>query len=65
MKVQSSTISEISHDGKTLLIEFVHGGKYAYEDVPPAVFEAFAAAESKGKYFHAEIKGKYRYSKIC
>lgn len=32
---------------------------YGYEGVPPEVFEAFQAAESKGAFFNTQLKGKY------
>lgn len=32
---------------------------YGYEGVPPEVFEAFRAAESKGAFFNTQLKGKY------
>ncbi len=32
---------------------------YGYEGVPPEVFEAFQAAESKGAFFNRQLKGKY------
>lgn len=64
MKVNSSTIAEINHDGKTLTVAFVNGRVYTYEDVPTTIYEAFTKAESKGQYFHENINGRYNYSRI-
>jgi len=64
MKVQSSTISEISHDGKNLTVVFNNGREYVYEGVPTNIYEAFAKAESKGRYFHENINYRYNYTRI-
>ena len=55
-------------DSKTLAISFPGRGAqpdtiYHYFDVPAEVWSDFLAAESKGKFFGAEIKGMYRYEK--
>jgi hypothetical protein len=67
-EVESSNIASIGYDPETqtLEIEFKRGGVYQYSDVPADVWEAFQAAESKGKFFHAEIKkgGGYEYTKV-
>lgn len=38
----------------------MHNGKsYRYRDVPLPVYQDFAAAESAGKFFGAQIKGQF------
>lgn len=64
MKVQSSTIAEINHDGKDLTVVFNNGREYVYECVPNAIYESFCDADSKGKYFHENINGRYNYSRV-
>jgi hypothetical protein len=64
MKVQSSTISEINYDGKLLTISFTNGREYVYEGAPSAIYEEFANADSKGKYFHENINYRYNYTRI-
>ena len=64
MKVQSSMISEINHDGKLLKVTFNNGSEYVYEGVPVKIYEDFSKAESKGKYFHENINYRYNYSRI-
>jgi len=64
MKVQSSTISEINHDGKLLTITFVNGREYVYEGVSTKVYEDFTNSESKGKFFHENINGRYNFSRV-
>ena len=61
MKVESSMISEIEHNGKDLIITFTTGGTYLYENVPTSVYEEFTKAPSKGQYFHKNILKKYFY----
>jgi hypothetical protein len=38
---------------------FTSGRRYIYSDVPMAVAEGFAAAESKGRYYNAEIRYRF------
>jgi hypothetical protein len=35
------------------------GAVWQYSEVPKTVFEALATAESAGKFYHREIRGKY------
>ncbi|RZN31829.1 KTSC domain-containing protein [Bradyrhizobium sp. Leo121] len=45
---------------RELLVLFVTGRRYIYEDVPPDVAEAFGNAFSKGQFFNHEIRDRYR-----
>ena len=65
--VQSSNIASVGYDlsSSTLEIEFESGGIYQYSGVPQDVYKGLMSAESKGKYFHQNIKnGGYPYNKI-
>ena len=64
--VESSNINEIGYDSEsqTLEIEFLNGSIYQYFDVPEHVYTELRAADSKGGYLAANIKGCYRYSKV-
>ncbi|MEQ9497519.1 MAG: KTSC domain-containing protein [Deltaproteobacteria bacterium] len=42
-------------------LEFVNGSIYRYEDVGVDVFARLASAESKGAFFNAEIRGRFRF----
>ena len=46
--------------------ERIGGSIYHYSNVPADVYQAFVAAESKGRYFGANIKGNadFTYRKI-
>jgi hypothetical protein len=43
---------------------FKDGAHYIYNGVKPAVHAALMKSPSKGKFFHANIKGKYQHSKL-
>jgi len=64
-KVESSNIAEVGHDlaTDTLVVLFHHGGMYAYDDVPRSVYSQMISADSVGKFFIANVKGKYDYRK--
>lgn len=62
--VSSSDISSIGYEGSTLHIRFNSGGLYAYYNVPASIYNALMSASSHGKYFHANIKGRYGDTRI-
>ena len=47
-----------NHDTPALHIKFKSGGEGIYRGCPVEHFNAMASAESVGKYWHANIKGK-------
>jgi hypothetical protein len=49
-------------DRAELDILFTTGRRYVYHDVPPAVVSALAVAGSKGRYFNARIRDRFRYT---
>jgi hypothetical protein len=49
---------------RELMVTFITGRRYVYADVPPAVFEAFRSAFSKGAYFNREIRDHYAYREV-
>ena len=61
----SSVIRAFDYDRAAgrLDIVFVSGRRYAYHDVPTEVYEGFAQAFSKGEYFNAHIRDRYRYTR--
>jgi hypothetical protein len=75
-KVESSNITEIGYEVKamdvgpetvsvgTLRVTFKGGNIYEYASVPLGTYNAFLAAESKGKYFQANIRDKYETKKV-
>ena len=47
-------------DGKVLEVEFQSGAVYQYSEVPESLYEELMRAESKGRYFNAEIRDEFR-----
>lgn len=64
--VQSSNIESIGydHNAATLEVKFHSGEVYQYTNVPESVYKGLFDAESKGRYFHTNIRGKYPFNKI-
>lgn len=61
--VDSSAIDFIHYDEAEaeLHVTFTSGKTYVYYAVPRKIFDEFIAAPSKGIFFNAEIRGRYRY----
>ena len=60
-RVTSSNLATVGYDepSRTLEVEFHHGRVYRYFGVPPEEYRALMGAESHGKYFAANIRGRY------
>jgi hypothetical protein len=56
--VESSAVARIGYDAgaEEAYVEYLDGDLYAYEGVPPDVFEELANAESKGTFVNDVIK---------
>lgn len=63
---ESSNINKIKFnlETQTLTINFKPDNTYEYYNVPYWIWEGLMGNESKGKYFHSFIKGKYETKKI-
>ena len=66
VSVSSSNVVSVGYDAgsSTLEVEFKDGSIYQYHSVPSEHFDAMLSAESVGKYLNANIKHKYRYTKV-
>src|SRR5687767_13734539 len=62
-KVDSSNLESVGYQDGVCVVEFKAGHLYAYA-MTPEQFERFAKAESKGRYFNAEIRNKYAGEKL-
>ena len=64
--VSSSNLASVGYDSDSqiLEIEFNHGGVYQYAGVPEGEYEGLMCADSKGKYFHSNIKDRYPFVKL-
>ncbi|MBX7151583.1 KTSC domain-containing protein [bacterium] len=66
IEVTSSELKSVGYDQdhSILEVEFQKGGIYQYFDVPAYQYDSLLTAESLGKYFNANIRSNYRYSRI-
>ncbi len=66
LPVKSSATAAIGYDEteQVLQIKFAQGATYQYYDVQVEVWEDFVEADSKGQFFHAQIKGYYESARI-
>lgn len=57
---ESEAIEAIGYAGSTLRVVFRSGRIYDHPGVPRSLFEALLEAESKGAYYVANIRGRFR-----
>ena len=55
---------DYSPDLRELTVEFVTGRRYVYLDVPEEAVSAMGGAFTKGRYFNAHIRDRYRFREI-
>ncbi len=62
---QSSSVRAIGCDAsaRELFVTF-DSGAYVYRAVPPAVWSGLLAADSKGGFVNARVKGSYAFRKL-
>lgn len=63
IKVESSNVIAVGHDGKDLYVEYP-AGVYKYNDVPVTIYEKLLKAPSKGRFMNEEIRNNYEYTRI-
>jgi KTSC domain len=51
-------------EAQVLEVKFQNGTTYRYFDVPSDVFASLLAAESKGRYFNAHVRGHFDYRRL-
>jgi hypothetical protein len=63
--VTSTAILRLHHDAARdrLSVWFESGERYDYFGVPRAVYDAFVAADSKGRFFAEQIRDQYRFER--
>jgi hypothetical protein len=64
--VTSTSVVSIGYDPNTLTLEVEFRGNsvYQYFDVPETVYQELMRAGSIGHFMHANIKDRYRYTKV-
>jgi KTSC domain len=62
----STVIRRFHYEGQRneLVIQFQSGRRYAYDNVPPEVYDALRAARSRGSYFNAWVRDRYPCRKL-
>ena len=62
----SSAIAAVEYDdaGQWLGIELTNGHAYRYRDVPRSTYEAFMAADSKGRFYNDHIRDIFLYERL-
>lgn len=60
-KARSKVIETVfyNHTNGTLTVHFRGGPSYAYVHVPEEVYQSLMAAESMGRYYSNEIRGRF------
>jgi hypothetical protein len=64
--VESTTLGSAGHDAQLIILElqFRNGAVYQYFRVPRRIYCDLLRADSKGRYFHQNIRGKYLYQRV-
>ncbi|MFN0257249.1 KTSC domain-containing protein [Pedobacter ureilyticus] len=62
----SSVVAHIKYElaSKKLIVVFLSGDVYSYNDVPEKIYKEFKAATSKGNYLNRKIKKLFKAEKI-
>ncbi len=61
----SLLVSAAYFSDATLELEFRNGSIYRYVGVPPEVFQALLAAQSKGAYFNQSIRDHFTSQRLA
>lgn len=64
--VDSASIASIGFHAELRVLEIVFrsGALYRYLAVPPSIFEGLQKAESKGRYFSKNIRGRFEFHRL-
>lgn len=63
IKVESSNVIAVGHDGKDLYVEYPTG-TYKYNNVPKTLYEKLLNAPSKGRFMNEEIRHNFEYTRV-
>ncbi len=64
VSVMSSWIADLSYQDRVLYLTLKNGRRYQILGLNPAMARAWLRAPSKGKFWHSNIRGNYRTSRI-
>ena len=65
--LDSKMLASAAYDAekRILYLRFRSGEVYRYSEFPEAQYREFLGAESRGRYFLGQIRGKYRYQRLA
>lgn len=64
VSVMSSWIADLSYKGDSVIMTLMNGRTYRVGGVPEGMYRQWVKAPSKGKFWHSDIRGNYRASRI-
>ena len=64
--VESRALATVGYSKRlhALEIEFRNGAIYRYLDVAPSVYRALMNSPSRARFYHENVRGKYRYRHV-
>ena len=71
IQIQSSNIESVGYDPETKILEITFNNKsiYQYNEVPKSIYDSLMKTNkeggSVGRYFLANVKGVYEFSRIA
>lgn len=65
--LESDMLAAAAYDAEkqTLCLRFRTGDVYRYFDFPAPDYQSFLGAESKGRFFLANIRNQFRYERLA
>lgn len=64
--VDSSWIAELDYeDAGNVIMELLSGRRYRIYGVPEDIFQSWLQADSKGKFWHAYLRGMYQVIRVA
>lgn len=62
--VKSSAIHSVGYERGALLVKFTSGKVFRFLKVPEPVYTKMLAADSVGKFFGANVRGKFKHEEM-
>ena len=67
LPVESKMFTSVAYDEEKqiLYLRFQSGDVYRYFEFPPEEYQAFLDAESRGRFFLAHVRDRFRYERMA
>jgi len=67
LPVESKMFTSVAYDEEKqiLYLRFQSGDVYRYFEFPPEKYQAFLDAESRGRFFLAHVRDRFRYERMA